>query len=144
MKVFQLDTSPYSQEVWVLIGDSASKAVNFINEKFTDNINELDDDGERCRGFQWKTHYPSGIYEKARFFVYINVKDIKKTTTVEHELLHLTWDILSHVGVKLSPNNHEAQTYLFEHLLKQFKIKANGRFNNRRTKKPKESGKKQP
>jgi hypothetical protein len=141
MKTFQLDTSPYNQDVWVILGDSASNAVKFINEKFKDNIDELDDDGNRCRGFQWKTHYLSGSFEKARFFIYIHIKDLKKSTTVEHELLHLTWDILHHVGVRLTPNNHEAQTYLFEHLINDFKNKSHGRINNRRTKKPKENRK---
>jgi len=141
MKVFQLDTTPYNQEVWAIIGNSASDAVYYINEKFKDNIDELDDEGDRHRGFQWKTHYLSGTYEKARFFVYINVKDLK-TTTVEHELLHLTWDILYHIGIKLTNTNHEAQTYLFEHLINDFKNKTNGRLNHRRTKKSKEIRKK--
>ena len=139
MKVIQLDSAPYNQDVWVVIGNSASDAIKYINEKFKDNIDKLDNDGERCMGFQWKTHYPSGIYEKARFFVFINLEASKKSTVIEHELIHLTWDILSHVGVRLSPSNHEAQTYLFDHLLKQLKLKLHGRVNNRRTQKSKKS-----
>lgn len=138
MKIITLDASIYGQEIYVLISDSASKVTKHINEKFKGNIDKLPDEGNTCRGFQWKTLYSTGNFEKARFFVFIHDNELR-TTTPEHEFIHLTWSILDHVGIELSYENHEAFTYLFEHLLNQFRTKVYGR-NYQRTKKSEEEG----
>jgi hypothetical protein len=54
--------------------------------------------------------------------------------TCAHESVHVSWDILEHVGVKLTADNHEAQAYLvdyifgmckdaLEHYIKTYKLK---------------------
>lgn len=114
----KLDTSLYKQDVFLIISSNGKEAGEYINKNFK-NIDKSDEDN-KCRGFQWKTHYHKEGFEKARFFVYINIKEIgKDKTTIFHEILHLTWDILDHVGITLSSDNHEPQTYLYEHLIKQ-------------------------
>ena len=114
----KLDTSLYKQDAYLIIADNGKEVSQYINTKFT-NIDKCSED-ERCRGFQWKTYFLIDGFEKARFFIYTNTKEVKpNNTTILHELLHLTWDILDHVGIDLTADNHEAQTYLLEHLVKQ-------------------------
>ena len=54
--------------------------------------------------------------------------------TCAHESVHVSWDILDRVGVKITPDNHEAQAYLVdyifdmcktavEHYIKTYKLK---------------------
>lgn len=130
---YNLDTSFYNQEVILLLAESSSEATSHIIEKFPDNLDKPSDDGNTSRGFQWKTYYKIDGYEKARFFVVINYSEIYKTTA-DHELLHLAWDILDHVGIHLTNDNHEALTYFYEYLLEQYRDIIYGR-DNKRTKK---------
>lgn len=119
--ITKIDTGFYGQDVYLILGDSGTDATKYINTKFK-NVDKLEQD-DKCRGFQWKTHYLKDKYfEKARFFVYIASSEIfEESTTLEHELLHLSWDILDHLNITLTPENHESQTYFFEHLLKECK-----------------------
>ena len=36
-----------------------------------------------------------------------------------HEAIHLSWMILSSCGVKLTPENHEIQAYLVDHIIEE-------------------------
>jgi hypothetical protein len=116
----KIDTSIYNAEVYLIIGDSGKAVGQYINTKFEGNIDKVEED-DKCRGYQWKTYYPAGNgYEKGRFFVYINTMELTpNNTTLDHETIHLTWDILTHVGIIVDAENHEAFTYLYEHLIKQ-------------------------
>lgn len=33
-----------------------------------------------------------------------------------HESVHVSWDILGGVGIEITPDNHEAQAYLMDHI----------------------------
>ena len=117
----KIDTSIYCQDVFVIFHDSCIEATKYINDEF-DNEDKLDLEND-ARGFQWETSYKFEGMLKNRFFMFVNSNELLKhnNTTVEHELIHLTWAILDHVGVKIKANNHEAFTYFFEHLLVQVK-----------------------
>ena len=41
--------------------------------------------------------------------------------TIVHEAVHLSWYILESVGIKVTAENHEAQAYLVEFLVKKIK-----------------------
>lgn len=130
----RLNIPLFDQEAWLIVTKTTKEAVEIINTKFT-HEEKIEYDGENVRGFQWNSFYIApDNHQYERFFIYINVSEIK-TTTLEHELIHLSWAILAHAGIKLSLNNHEALAYLYENLLKQCKEIIYGRFNNTRTKK---------
>lgn len=50
--------------------------------------------------------------ENPKFFMYY------QPTSLDHELIHLTWFILEFTGIKITHDNHEIQSYLFEYLKK--------------------------
>lgn len=111
----------YRQVLYILIGDSEENA-NLINNTHADNIDKVSASSDE-RGFTWSSDFKVGNETFKRF--YISFEDKEKgcdKTTVEHETLHLSWFILDYVGVKISPKNHEAQTYLYEYLLQQIRL----------------------
>jgi hypothetical protein len=118
---YNLDTSHYKQETILLLGISGQEAGKEINSH--GNLDKIEEKND-CRGFVFDTSYMNKeSYQKGRFYIYVNVNDLtEEQTTLEHELIHLTWVILDWVGVKVSANNHEAFTYFYEHLLKQIRI----------------------
>lgn len=113
-----INTSFYNREVYLIEADTAEKASTFINETWKDNFDKINMKDD-CRGFQWETTCPSDIKGfKARFYIYIHPLEYKNTT-VEHELIHLTWAILEYIGIVVTQDNHEAFTYFYEYLLNQ-------------------------
>ena len=113
-----IDTTPYNQEVYLLVHSSGRKVCEHINNDY-ENVDKIEED-DKCRGFEWKTHYLTDGYEKGRFYLYIHTDNLTNST-IEHEAIHLTWDILDHVGVQITNDNHEAFTYFYEHILKQIR-----------------------
>jgi translation initiation factor RLI1 len=49
------------------------------------------------------------------------VSYIKDSTCLDHELIHVTWFVLSYYGIELTPTNHEIQSYLFEYIKSEYK-----------------------
>ena len=41
------------------------------------------------------------------------------SSTIVHECVHLSWDIMEGVGIDVTPENHEAQAYIMEELVRQ-------------------------
>jgi hypothetical protein len=118
--MIKIDIPLYNQEVYLLIEDTELIATKRINTEH-DNLDKIDEDNN-SRGFVWQTKYlKENEVEKSRFYIYVEKNDL--TTTLEHELIHLCWDLLTNVGIKINPRNHEAMTYLFEYLLKECKEK---------------------
>lgn len=115
----QIDTGFYNQEVYLIFVEDGKLASDYINSIWTTNIDKVDM-GNDCRGFQFKSNYNNGKYMKARFYVFIHPSDLENST-VDHELIHLTWDILDHLGIKLSNDNHEPMTYFYEYLITQIR-----------------------
>lgn len=115
--MYQINIPIYKQEAYLLVGTTTPELVEEINLKHENNIDKLE--SFNARGFQWDTEYKeeSG-YIKKRFYLAITKTELLDTT-LEHEVIHLTWAILEHVGVKINSKNHEAFTYLFEHLLQE-------------------------
>jgi hypothetical protein len=111
----------YNMVLYVLVGNSEESA-NLINETHTDNLEKVSAASDE-RGFTWHSEYKKGKDTFKRFYVSFEEKEIGyDKTTIEHEVLHLSWFMLDYVGVKISPKNHEAQTYLYEYLLKQIRL----------------------
>ena len=115
----QIDLPIYNQEIHLVLGETSIDCCNLINNS---HVNEDKIDPIDCKGFFWETNYKYKGILKKRFYLALS-KDDSENTTLEHEIIHLSWAILDHVGVKINSNNHEAFTYLFEHLLKSFKSK---------------------
>jgi hypothetical protein len=118
--MIKIDIPIYERDVYLLVEDDALTATKRINAEH-DNIDKIEEEND-ARGFVWETKYlrENGV-EKSRFYIYVEKND--STTTLEHELIHLCWGLLDSVHVKINSKNHEAFTYLYEYLLKEFRDK---------------------
>jgi len=115
----QIDLPIYEQEIHLVLGETSISCCNLINDSHVneDKIEPID-----CRGFFWETNYKYRGILKKRFYIALSKHELENTT-LEHEVIHLTWSVLDNVGVKINSNNHEAFAYLFEYLLKSFRSK---------------------
>lgn len=109
----------YNREVVLIIGQNAKEASEYINNFFTP-ILPIEEESPDYKGFAWFGEAIQEAFKKPRttFFIYLN-QDNLTNTTVEHEVIHTTWDILNFIGVRVTPTNHEAFTYLFEFILRE-------------------------
>lgn len=127
MFIRELSTIPYNVKTYFIISDSETEIVEYINDNY--NPKERVESNNTCAGFEVcitsinpKTNVESNIC-----FIWLHDKYLKY---LYHELIHLSWEILSIVEVKINNNNHEALTYLFDYLLEQCNdfIKEYGKF----------------
>lgn len=111
--MYEINLPIYKQEVHLVIEKTSIDCCNIINESHSneDKLELID-----ARGFFWDTNYKNKGILKKRFYLAMS-EDSFDDTTLEHEVIHLAWAILEHVGVRINSKNHEAFTYLFEHLL---------------------------
>jgi hypothetical protein len=128
MFIRELSTIPYNVKTYLIISDNGEEVCNYINDTYNpiekvDNKNDSAAFQVSIEVLNEKTKYISTIC-----FLWIHEKYLKKY--LSHELIHLSWDILDVVGVKINNNNHEALTYYFDYLLEQCNnfIKEYGKF----------------
>lgn len=118
----QLNSTPYDRECYLVIASSCKDGSKFIDETFTDHFYKdklyKEKEKDTTKGYQTRCRIRNGDEERSRFFIVLRADEIFETT-VEHELIHLTWDILNYCSVEITADNHEAMTFLFEHLLNQ-------------------------
>lgn len=128
MFIRELSTIPYNVRTYFIVSNNGEEVCNYINETYNpiikvDNKNDSD-------GFQVSVEIldEKTKYIKTVCFLWLDEKSLNKY--LAHELIHLTWDILDIVGVRISNNNHEALTYFFDYLLEQCNefIKEYGKF----------------
>lgn len=116
--IINIELPIYNQHVYLVVNKTSLENTKEINNEHQDNEDKLEDIKD-ARGFCWNTTFklPHGGY-KGRFYITLEeIEIVNKTTTLEHELIHLTWDILDYVGINISNSNHESFTYLYEHFL---------------------------
>jgi hypothetical protein len=118
----QLNSNPYDRLVYIVIAQNCEEGSKYVDETFPDHVKKdklyNPKDKNNARGYEVRCRFWKDEKQNVRFFIIIDEKDLEDTT-IEHELIHLTWDILDYCGIVITPDNHEAMTYLFEHLLKQ-------------------------
>ena len=106
----------YHQDIYFIYGD-LDKAVKKISpevipefkEKFSSVIKELQELEYR------------GVYTSRHPFRIIHMHKVEKLSdfmsVLAHEVLHLTFELLSYRGMKLGSKSEEAYTHLHDHIL---------------------------
>ena len=122
MKTFKIQAGTYDFTINVCITSDRKKALKFIRFKFENKIcfseNDFDAKGKMFYREGWSP--------------VIWLPKIPKTPrehgTVNHEIFHGVYYILSWAGIKLSESSEEAFCHLIGHMTTQFyeKIKKNG------------------
>jgi hypothetical protein len=59
------------------------------------------------------------VSDGGQFFIML----LSDKSGLTHESIHLSWKVLSAAGVKLSPDNHEIQNYLVDHIKREIQKK---------------------
>lgn len=112
-KIYTLRADVYGVDSYVVITQDTNKAVRFIREvtkDFSVNNSTLQAEGVTFRNEKgpdmiWLPHVPKTPYDYG---------------VANHELFHLTTNIMLYVGVPLSDSSEEAWAYMFSHLSTQF------------------------
>ena len=111
VKAYKIDMPIYRQVVKLYIGNTFKEA----NEKVEKDYGLEKDDCHFTQGrVMTVTHKEDGYIH----FLLILPSEVE-ASLLAHEAVHLAWDILEHVEVKVDYNNHEALTYLVGHIIDQ-------------------------
>ena len=73
----------------------------------------VEDSWGGCAGFG------TNGYSDSDHFLVISAKKHYTMDVLAHEATHVSWHILDQMGVKLSADNHEAQTYLISWIMRE-------------------------
>ena len=115
-KQVYLNLDLYHQDIYFIYGD-LQKGVDKIKphvmekyqEKFSSVIKELQELEYR------------GVYTSRHPFRIIHMHKVEKLSdfmsVLAHEVLHLTFELLDHRGMKLGSKSEEAYTHLHDHLI---------------------------
>jgi hypothetical protein len=116
--MIKIDVPLYNSDVYLLIENNCLLATKRINNEHN-NLTKINEEND-SRGFVWETTYlKENKVEKKRFYIYVEKNDL--STTLEHEVIHLSFNILEHVGITINYDCQEPLTYLFEYLLTECK-----------------------
>lgn len=97
----------YDVEITIYVSDKMSNNVDAINSDFKMSV-----ENDKCEAKSVQFGNDRGT----RFaMLFKEGSEIDKL--IAHESLHISWYVCEYLGIKLSPNNHEAQAYLIEYIV---------------------------
>jgi len=106
----------YSRRVYVYIGDDYKDINKKVNKDY-----KIEESGDKANYLEASvvemTHKGEGLVDNL-FLLPSNVEQ----HTVAHECVHMAWDILDLVGVRVEADNNEALAYLVGYLMKEVNI----------------------
>lgn len=117
IRVWNIPVEVYKVGLSVFVGDTVRGCMALANkgEDFDEDLVENADG----KGFAFHAENKKG---EDRMVIMLSVSKDKNTYVdaglIVHECVHMAWFILDRAAVKLDGNNHEAQTYLIEYLVR--------------------------
>lgn len=111
---FDINGGTFDQDVHVIITEDTAYALSYVR-KYLDSSASADDFNSRATTFPTQDGRPTIVW-------FSNTSD---TVIINHELLHVTFDIMKWAGVDFSDNTEEAYAYEMQYLTKEFYEKLN-------------------
>ena len=104
---YDLTVPLYGSAISIYIADYMSDNINAINKDF--NLSATNDNSQ-AKSMQFSN-------DKETRFAMLFTEHENLVQVISHESLHISWYICEHVGIGLTPKNHEAQAYILEHIV---------------------------
>lgn len=117
LRAYELPIDIYEKHVTIYVAATMSDAIKAAEQDYKTELHEPDDiPSEGCYGYAIRL-VKNGVMAN---LVLLNMGAAERgadiLSTCAHEAIHVSWDILDWVGVKISGDNHEAQTYLADYV----------------------------
>jgi hypothetical protein len=108
-KTYTIPAGTFDLDVQIIVTEDTAFAVKYINENFDSTIKAPDLDA-RAVTFGTVDGKPPIVW----------FSDIEDSSVVQHELLHVTIDMMKWAGIELNEHTEEIYTYQLQYLTKQF------------------------
>ena len=108
-KVYKIPAGTFDLDVDIIVTEDTAVAAKYITTNFDSSIKHPDLDA-RAVTFGTADGKPPIIW----------FSDIEDTAVVQHELLHVTIDMMKWAGIELNEHTEEVYTYQLQYLTKQF------------------------
>ena len=108
-KTYTIPAGTFDLDVQIIVTEDTAFAVKYINENFDSTIKASDLDA-RAVTFGTVDGKPPIVW----------FSDIEDSSVVQHELLHVTIDMMKWAGIELNEHTEEVYTYQLQYLTKQF------------------------
>jgi hypothetical protein len=108
-KVYTIPAGTFDLEVQVIVTEDTAFAAKYIAKNFDSTIKAPDLDA-RAVTFGTADGKPPIVW----------FSDIEDSAVVQHELLHVTIDMMKWAGIELNEHTEEVYTYQLQYLTKQF------------------------
>jgi hypothetical protein len=108
-KTYTIPAGTFDLDVQIIVTEDTAFAAKYINENFDSTIKASDLDA-RAVTFGTVDGKPPIIW----------FSDIEDSSVVQHELLHVTIDMMKWAGIELNEHTEEIYTYQLQYLTKQF------------------------
>lgn len=108
-KVYKIPAGTFDLDVDIIVTEDTAIAAKYITTILDSSIKSPDLDA-RAVTFGTADGKPPIIW----------FSDIEDTSVVQHELLHVTIDIMKWAGIELNEHTEEVYTYQLQYLTKQF------------------------
>jgi hypothetical protein len=108
-KVYTIPAGTFDLDVQIIVTEDTAFAAKYIAKNFDSTIKAPDLDA-RAVTFGTADGKPPIIW----------FSDIEDSSVVQHELLHVTIDMMKWAGIELNNQTEEVYTYQLQYLTKQF------------------------
>ena len=108
-KVYTIPAGTFDLDVQIIVTEDTAFAAKYITTNFDSSIKSVNLDA-RAVTFGTADGKPPIIW----------FSDIEDSSVVQHELLHVTIDIMKWAGIELNEHTEEVYTYQLQYLTKQF------------------------
>ena len=108
-KVYKIPAGTFDLDVNIIVTEDTAFATKYITKNFDSSIKASDLDA-RAVTFGTADGKPPIIW----------FSDIEDSSVVQHELLHVTIDMMRWAGIDLNEYTEEVYTYQLQYLTKQF------------------------
>lgn len=112
-QLFELSGGTFEYDAYVIISNDTDSVVNFVNEHFIVDIYTKED--FRARGLTF-----SGDSNISIIWLPLVPNDPENMAIVNHELFHLTHNMMLWADIPLTDASDETYAYELQHLTKQF------------------------
>jgi hypothetical protein len=108
-KVYTIPAGTFDLDVQIIVTEDTAFAAKYITTNFDSSLKSPNLDA-RAVTFGTANGKPPIIW----------FSDIEDSSVVQHELLHVTIDIMKWAGIELNEHTEEVYTYQLQYLTKQF------------------------
>jgi len=108
-KVYTIPAGTFDLDVQIIVTEDTAFAAKYITTNFDSSLKSPDLDA-RAVTFGTADGKPPIVW----------FSDIKDSSVVQHELLHVTIDMMKWAGIELNEHTEEVYTYQLQYLTKQF------------------------